>query len=700
MDPFTRLVRASQYPDAAVRARAARELGEAQASGTLDPLWQLLSDEYPEVREAALEALARLGDAALARACDTIRSPEPAPRDEAVQVLIRFGAAATPLVVPLLDFELSSQATLLAVAEVLGESGDPAAIGPLEALLDDWMAGPLVHRAMVRALGRIGVPAAESLARTLDHADAEVRVRALAAFLELGSPEFVAAICRRLGSEDQVPAELGSSGGLGTAGDLARNSLIRLGSVATDALRELLLSENEAVQARHRAAQALEAIGDPESIAALCSAFGVAEPTLAWYAMTSVEGLGHAALPGLVASLTTAEEKVPLAARLRLIEAGLASLPADTEFPDLASLSRQLSGTDWEPGALTQLLGHADPELQDAAVRIASRLANPDATWLLCRALEDPADPIRLAAIKLLSQVADAAAVSPACRALEDPLDEVRGYAAWTLARLRAPESVEALQPARQSSITVRTEVVHALRAIGTLNTVPVLCETLLDANRGVATAAGRFFEKPSAAVVLLLCELLGDAARRPAARAALRIARPGFQEAFAVLPDRDLGPALLYLEGMLETDYSLPPEDYEAGATLLGFIGSRDCEELLVRLARTHERAGAPTKAAITALGRLGAFKGLGLLCEEMTRPTVRDHLEDTLIATDHLGAIPALKSCLRHHPTDTYRYILIDRALKHLKETKGHLAAHPVVPSLPQRVRNLPWTANKPPE
>ncbi|MCC2668032.1 MAG: heat repeat-containing lyase [Armatimonadetes bacterium] len=719
MDRFDRLIRAAGYPDEAVRSRAARELGDAGDPRALEPLWALLSDPSAEVQLCAVQALVKLGRDVLDLACERIQSPIAQDREHAGRVLAAFGSVAVPRLLPLLDFEVSTQPALLWITEVLGEIGDVAAVEPFETLLGDWMAGPVVHRRIIMALGQLGAPAAEVLARALSHPDRGTRVQAVFALRDVADARFAEVLCTCLGSEDEVHSEAAGQAPAGSgsvsyvSGDVARDALIRLGPDAIGPLRTVLLSETLPFQARHRALQALDRIRLPECAAPLCEAFDASETAIALFATASVQALGPAALPALISSLEQCgEEAMPLAARLSLIEAALRALASAglSKALDRASLTDRLCGTEARPGALIRILRHPNPEIREASVQIAGHLENPGATRLLCQALQDRHPPVRKAASERLSLIGDETAELPACRALEDPEEAVRIHAARTLGRLRLPGAVEALQPTREENPKVRLEIVRALVAIGTPEVVVPLCAALVEAvqstprrweraaDQGVTEAAKAYFVRPTPEVVLHLCELLADPSLRTGVLLALHCARPVLEEILSPLDEADTSRATACLIGVLQSDKTLVSNDYELGALLLGLLGDRESEEVLIWIARYQERAHAPSAAAIRALGRIGGFRGLRELCDVVFTPTLRDCLEDTLIETEHLGAIPALKECLKWHMSESPRAQAISKALRHIRETKGHLAAHPVVPSAPQRTRNLPWISRKP--
>lgn len=195
---FAYLIKTLADPDAGVRARAARILGEnrePQAIGALTSL--LMDDPDMRVRQQAALALGRIG--AVDPLVDGLQAP-----DMQVRLLI---------------------------TQALGSIGDPRAIKPLITALRDTHAE--VRSQAAFALTKIGAPAVEPLLLTLRHADPVARWSAARVLGSLGDPRAVPALERLLDDDTPVPAsrttgELRATRPIQTVGQAARQALERI----------------------------------------------------------------------------------------------------------------------------------------------------------------------------------------------------------------------------------------------------------------------------------------------------------------------------------------------------------------------------------------------------------------------------------------------------------------------------------------
>ncbi len=173
----------------ALRAVARGDFQKAAAMGAvgLEPLSTVLRSEDPFERQAAVEALARLGDArAVKPLLAALSDPASHVRNAAVEALARTGdSRMLESVMPALkDEDRHVRAT---AAEALGRLGGVGAVDPLQnALRDDWWD---VRASAAEALGRIGDSRAVSaLVSTLSDPDHDVRRCAVEALGRLGQP--------------------------------------------------------------------------------------------------------------------------------------------------------------------------------------------------------------------------------------------------------------------------------------------------------------------------------------------------------------------------------------------------------------------------------------------------------------------------------------------------------------------------------
>ena len=161
-------------PDANVRARAARALGQHQVHAAAPVLRTALGDEDAAVRRRAAWALGRIrDDAAVDGLLALLRDPVQEVRERAAWALgtLRNPAAVDGLVAALKDADATVQER---IAWALGRIRDPRATRGLITALT-VIAGDALHE-VIEALARVGgEPAMEALIGLMDADDPEVR---------------------------------------------------------------------------------------------------------------------------------------------------------------------------------------------------------------------------------------------------------------------------------------------------------------------------------------------------------------------------------------------------------------------------------------------------------------------------------------------------------------------------------------------
>jgi HEAT repeat protein len=210
-------------PDGAVREFATSVLGRIGGEYSVEPLILALTDEDPEVKRVAFEALATIGKPATDR---------------------------------LMGELVDKTSTVRALAAgLLGGLKDRRAIEPLTAAIqedEDWM----LRKASAIALGLLGAP--ESLAPlvgALEDEHVEVRFVAASALGVLQNGNAVEPLIRALDDEDPYVA------------GIAAHSLGELGDrKAVDALIAFAVRSAGSWESRSFAVHALGAIGDPRAI--------------------------------------------------------------------------------------------------------------------------------------------------------------------------------------------------------------------------------------------------------------------------------------------------------------------------------------------------------------------------------------------------------------------------------------------------
>jgi len=314
---------------AAVRRRAAEFLGEVGEEGdqpTVDGLLRAATtDDDPEVRGAAVDALDAIGEAALeqllkeltgggddaeaewvtarkfARALEADR---PELRMAAANALGRLDDASglQPLVGALDD---EDERVRLRAAQACGTFADPRAIPGLRDALGDE--DPRVRRAAANALGTIGTDEALSpLLDLLDDGDESIRRIAAGALGKASNPEPVEPLARALGDESPVVRNAAVYSVIELLSNVptqqshaVRDQVVSELKAADDAtvvepLVEILIDGQQSRQ-RRNAAWILGRVADPDTataVEALADALADDDPQTAQFAATSLKSLG------------------------------------------------------------------------------------------------------------------------------------------------------------------------------------------------------------------------------------------------------------------------------------------------------------------------------------------------------------------------------------------------------------------------
>jgi HEAT repeat protein len=438
------LLEALHDADADVRWAAAAALERIGDAAAVPGLLEALHDADADVRWAAAAALERIGDAAAVPGLlAALRDANAGVRRAAAEMLGQIGdAAAVP---GLLHALRDAEARVReAAAKALGQIGDATAVPGLLAALGDADAD--VRRAAAAALGEIGAPAVPGLLAALGDADADVRRAAAAALGEIGDAAAVPGLLAALGDADEDVREAAAAA-LGQIGDAA-------------AVPGLLAALRDADwRVRRAAAAALGEIGDA-AVPGLLQALGNANANVRQAAAWALGWIGDAAaVPGLLAALGDADADVRRAAAAALGEIG-----------DAAAV----------PGLLAAL-GDADADVREAAAAALGEIGDAAAVPGLLAALGDADADVREAAAAALGQIGDAAAVPGLLAALRDADWRVRRAAAAALGEIGDAAVPGLLQALGNANANVRQAAAEALGQIGDATAVPGLLHALGD---------------------------------------------------------------------------------------------------------------------------------------------------------------------------------------------------------------------------
>ena len=342
-----------------------------------------------------------------------------------------------------------------AAARALARSGDPAAVGPLFALVLDRHAPQPCRQTAAEALGEIGAPAVEFLTPALQDSSDDVREAATRVLGNVGAPAFAAleialkdssAVVREtaikaLGAIGGAPAveilnvaltdssaavrqsaaralaKVGSAPEGGQAGAAYYwvekrdwNECVRLGASAVEPLVAALKHRDKVV--RRAAAQALGKIADPRSAKGLVSALGDSDQNVRQAAAEALVRIMAPAAKPLTAALLDGNATRRRLAREVLDRTGWS--------PDRskAGASYWIAKRQWdrcvEIGApavapLLWALEHDDEWGRGEAALALGRIGNPRVAEPLRAALNDDAEHVRVCAARALAALSESA---------------------------------------------------------------------------------------------------------------------------------------------------------------------------------------------------------------------------------------------------------------------------------------------------
>ena len=252
-------------------------------------------------------------------------------------------------------------------AGCLGDAGNPAAVEPLAALLEDPEVG--VRWKATESLGRLGTPAVGPLTASLRSENVDVRWMAAVALGEIGDPAAIPALMAALDDEDAY---------------VRSRAALALGAIGEPAREEVAaaLSDGNA-RVRRGAAIALGSIGGEKVVEALVETLRDPDGGVRQRACAALGDIGEPAVQPLIEALGTENE---LLRRGAIAALGLVGKPA---VP-----------------ALAMALRHGDDRRVPAgAVRALGEIGDRRSADILIRALEDEREEVREAAREALASI-------------------------------------------------------------------------------------------------------------------------------------------------------------------------------------------------------------------------------------------------------------------------------------------------------
>jgi len=374
--------------------------------------------------------------------------------------------------------------------DVLGRSGDPRAVAPLTALLEQ----PQYAHEAARALGRTGdIGAVPPLMRLLARAGAAT-VRVAATALR----DLQQRYAERFGSGDAVASAVRAAGDAGMARQLSR--ALAEGDVAEQAAVCFLLGES----------------GDPAAAVTLAQLVDGA-PDVADAATAALRRLGPVAEERILAGIQTGDvvqrrALLPLVVRATSAPTVVECLnDADPEVRALACDALARMGVTSGVEALFPLLADPNARVVFAATAAIQSLGSHETVALARQAAASPDARVRRAAVGILGYFGSPSVVGDILAALGDADERVRESAIHALPFLDDPRALDALFTAARSPVE-RTRAA-AMRALGQsshdLRVSALLMKGLAD---------------PDAWVRYYACQALGKLAFAPAAAAIARL--------------------------------------------------------------------------------------------------------------------------------------------------------------------------------
>jgi HEAT repeat protein len=440
------LLAALRGPDDDLRVEAAMRLGSHVRPDVADALAGALDHDRPDVRRAALLALADHGDARaialLAEGLFEVPFELDGIDSEVASALAKIpDPEAARVLIPALD---SEDWDLEGITEAI-RGMDGVAVGPLVAAFHevDWE----FQQTIASVLGSMGAPAIPEVVPLL-----QTDLRGLAAQVLTTIGELaVQPVAERLeaGSTDERAAALAALGGIGSRAavdqigpvfrsdpqltDAAGSALSEVGEAAVPTLIEAL--GHERTDVRRRAANALGEIGDPRALGPLDTVLDDPDAGVRMYALITLGDIGEPSAQTSVQKRVDDPDVV-----VRLIARRILDLPDEGPVEQDLVTALRSSDADLMAGAgallaqrglvdpLIEALSSEDPSISSVA-EAALRDVDDEALAPLGELGAGPDARLRLVAARILAERGDVEAIRYLLRTLaeedRDDRDEI-----------------------------------------------------------------------------------------------------------------------------------------------------------------------------------------------------------------------------------------------------------------------------------
>lgn len=498
--------------DESTRRFAVEDLGDTRDPRLVQSLFSMLEDESAAVREAAVEALVRIGgEETVLAVLPALRSDNAPLRNDACVILQRIGEPAIQHLSQLLSDE-DKDVRKFAV-DVLSLIGTGAANEVIVHALQDTDTNVAVSAA--EALGRIGSrEAVGAMAQSL-RASTWMRCAVAKSLGRIGGAE-ARCILNQLAGDTDAMVVFVATQALGATGDesslqyvlqLLSHENAMVVDAAIEAIESIINRTDQEVWQSVRGLMPLEPIVQLTTHS---------KPQMRRSAVALLGRIGNPAMVGPLAAALVSEQ--------------------NTEFPEVreAAFAAIISLAPPQIDAITVLLSNprTSAEGRCELIDVLGRLGRPQAFDAVVRLINDEDPRVRRVVARSLAGLDADRAGAVLCRCLTDGDGHVRAHAARSIGSLLAGQGISQLVPlCGDPSEAVREAVAWAIATIGGeggIDAVNGLSSLLSDPYPDVRQAGARALaaiESTVARETLLSCALRHDDVGQTAAIRALATA-------------------------------------------------------------------------------------------------------------------------------------------------------------------------------
>lgn len=467
------LARAAGDSALAVETRTAAILilGSIGGKVTLEPLSRSARSEEPEIKRAALRALAETRDAAaLPLLLDLLVEDDPSVRTRVTRAITRLGPPVVPALCAKLE-EAIPEPVRVGIVEALGILRDGRALPALTLAAEE---GPVpLKTAALTSLGLLGKP--EAVALLVKHLGSDepsvqsaaqqalilIAPNALSAVVEVlqeaGGDERYRVTMVKCVTHSRAPAAAATIVELlgDPNEDVRRECATGLGVIGGEAARDALMLtalRDEAASVRAAAARGLRTMRDPAALGSLVAALEDDDEAVLQEVIPALGVIRRQeAADALVAKLEVVPAELRPAIVRALIGTGLESagpvllsVAGNPQDPARAIAVRGLGALRVQEavGLLTGLIDSRSAPLVEGSIISLGQIGDPRGVQALTKALRTGPPQYRALAAGSLGFLGDRTAIKPLIEAFKTGATPVRIDAANALVRLAEPEAL------------------------------------------------------------------------------------------------------------------------------------------------------------------------------------------------------------------------------------------------------------------